>query len=175
MVSIVYKRYAQALYSVALNNNKVEDIQRDVIAIKEVLTFESQLAKVLCHPRINENEKLSLLKNIFEGRVNNEVIGLLTIVLRKNRQQFLVNIFDEFLNFVRKGKNISVAIITSAIPLNDVIMNEIHQSLVRGLNKEIELHAKVDEKVMGGLKVQVDNMIFDRTIKGRLEQLKKVL
>lgn len=175
MVSVVYKRYAQALYNTAANNKKTDDIQGDILKIKGFFNPENQLAKILSHPRVNENEKLMLLKNTFEGNVSDEIIGLLTIVLRKNRQNILSQIFNEYLRLVKRGKNISTVLVTSAVPLTDVTTRSIHERLTNTLKREIELHLKVDTQVLGGLKIQVDNMIFDRTIKGRLEELKKSL
>ena len=175
MVSIVYKRYAQGLYDLAINNDKTDDIQRDILNIKEFFNPETQLAKVLNHPRVNEDEKLQLLKNAFNGKVSDEIIGLLTIVLRKNRQNILSQIFDEYLDMVKKGENISTALVTSAVPLAEETTKKIHDRLKKTLNKDVEMQAKVDTTILGGLKIQVDNMIFDRTLNGRLEELKKAL
>jgi F-type H+-transporting ATPase subunit delta len=175
MVSVVHKRYAQALYDLATEHQKVEEIETEIHQIKEFFDGDSQLAKVLSHPRVHENEKLRILKNVFEGKISTEIMGLLTVVLRKNRQDLLGKIFYEYLNLVKKGKNISTAWITTAVELSDEVKKKIHEKLKNTLKRDVEIHLNLDEDLLGGMRIQVDNMVLDRSLKGRLEELKKAL
>jgi F-type H+-transporting ATPase subunit delta len=175
MVSVVHKRYAQALYDLATQQQKVEEIETEIHQIKECFHGESQLAKVLSHPRVHGNEKLQILKNVFEGKISTEILGLMVVVLRKNRQNLLSKIFYEYLYLAKKGKNISTAWITTAVELSDEVQKKIHEKLKNTLKRDVEIHLNVDEDLLGGMRIQVDYMVLDRSLKSRLEELKKAL
>jgi F-type H+-transporting ATPase subunit delta len=175
MVSVVHKRYAKALYDLAKDNQKVEKIEEEIQQIKDHFHGDTQLAKVLSQPRVHENEKLGILTKVFEGRISEEILGLITVILRKNRQQLLNQVFFEYLQLVKKGKNVSTAFITTAVPLSDEVKNKIHEKLKNTLNRDVEIQVNVNEELLGGMRVQIDHMVLDRSIKGRLDELKKAL
>ncbi len=175
MVGIVQTRYAEALFNLIRDKNKLDLVSKEVAFTKQVLEEQEELIKVLNHPQVNEEAKVNLVKGIFADKISQEVIGLMVLTIRKNREAMLNKIFDEFLKLVKKHNNIATAVITSAISLSDEHIQKIYAKLKQELNKEVEIKTNIDKNVIAGLKIQVDNTIFDRTINNKVEELKKAL
>ena len=175
MVGVVHIRYAEALYKVATSNNKIDLIADELNAIKKILDEQKDFMKILCHPKINEESKINMVKNIFDKKISEEIMGIITLVINKNRENILIKLFDEYVSIVKKNKNIVTATITSAIVLQDEHVNKIKDKLKQAVNKEIEIKTIIDKKIIGGLKIQVGNTVFDRTVKAKLENLRKAL
>ncbi|HCC08323.1 MAG TPA: ATP synthase F1 subunit delta [Clostridiales bacterium] len=175
MAGVVQKKYAEALYQMAIEHDKVDKITEEVKVVKKIMNEQKDLMKVLYHPQVNQQAKMDIVKNIFNQRISEELIGTIIITIEKKRQGILDKIFDEYINLVRRKKNISIANVTSAIELSDEYIRKIHDKLKQTLNKEVEINAIVDRKVIGGLRIQLDNTVFDRTIKNKIENLSNVM
>ncbi|HAN09800.1 MAG TPA: ATP synthase F1 subunit delta [Clostridiales bacterium] len=175
MAGVVQKKYAEALYQMAIEHDKVDKITEEVKVVKKIMNEQKDLMKVLYHPQVNQQAKMDIVKNIFNQRISEELIGMIIITIEKKRQGILDKIFDEYINLVRRKKNISIANVTSAIKLSDEYIRKIHDKLKQTLNKEVEINAIIDRKVIGGLRIQLDNTVFDRTIKNKIENLRNVM
>ena len=175
MAGVVQKKYAEALYQMAIEHDKVDKITEEVKVVKKIMNEQKDLMKVLYHPQVNQQAKMDIVKNIFNQRISEELIGMIIITIEKKRQGILDKIFDEYINLVRRKKNISIANVTSAIKLSDEYIRKIHDKLKQTLNKEVEINAIIDRKVIGGLRIQLDNTVFDRTIKNKIENLSNVM
>ena len=66
-----------------------------------------------------------------------------------------------------------VSAVTSAIELDEGLVDEIGKRIEEQTDRTVELASKVDPDVLGGLKVQVGNMVLDATVRNRLERLRK--
>ena len=63
--------------------------------------------------------------------------------------------------------------VTSAVELDEGIVEEIGKEIEEQTGRRVELSASVDPDVLGGLRLQVGNMVLDATVRNRLEQLRK--
>jgi len=63
--------------------------------------------------------------------------------------------------------------VTSAVELDPEIASKIGGEIERQTGQTVELSVQVDPDVLGGLVVQVGNMVLDASVKNRLEKLRK--
>ena len=89
-------------------------------------------------------------------------------------KNFVVN-FDEFIKNCNESLNVKDGIVYSVNPLDQNQMLKIENAISVKLNCKVELVNVIDEKLIGGVKVQVEDKIFDGSIKNRLENLKNTL
>ncbi|MFV0440746.1 MAG: F0F1 ATP synthase subunit delta [Lachnospirales bacterium] len=173
MAELVAKRYSNALFSIAIDENKVDSLLEDVTGILEVFNSNQDFTAIMNHPQITSHEKSELLKNTFENHVDSDIIGLFEIVLKKNRATELVSILENFIDLAKKHQNISKAVITTATPLSEVQANKIVTILSEKLGKTINYEVEIDENLIGGLKVAIDGKVFENTVQKTLTDLKK--
>ncbi|MEO8065229.1 MAG: ATP synthase F1 subunit delta [Candidatus Doudnabacteria bacterium] len=120
----------------------------------------------------------ALLEAIESARPQDEstVLDNFVKVLAENND---LRLFDEIssefhkLDLARKG--IKQAQITSAHPLNKQNEQEIVDQLNRLVNGKVEVKKQIDEQLIGGVIIRMDDQILDASVKNNLEQLKKEL
>lgn len=175
MAGIISRRYAEALFQLAVEQNCVDKYSDEVKLVYDTLTSDSEILRVLNHPQIGSDKKLYILNSAFKDSVDNDILAFLSIIFKKNRENELTDILNTFLNKVLDYKGIVTAVVESAAPLKESKLNEIKDKLSSKLNKQVEIEAKVVPELIGGLKIAVCGHIIDNTVKSQLEDMKKTL
>ena len=119
MAKLVSKTYGDALFELALEENKMDSLLTEVKVISEALRENRDLARLMNHPKIVKEEKVSLIEEIFKGRVSLELVGLMRMIVQKDHYQELLSVFEYFTNRVKEYKNIGTAYVTSAFELSE--------------------------------------------------------
>ncbi len=173
MAELVAKRYSNALFDIAKEENKVELLLTEVQGIIDILKDNSEFISVINHPHITGEEKRRLLKNTFENKVDGNIIGLFEVVLSKNREEEILSILENFVALAREYQKITTATITSAVALSASQIEKIVNSISTSLGKTIEYVTVIDESLIGGLKIAVDGKVFENTVSKTFNDLKK--
>ncbi len=174
MASIIAKRYASALFSLAVENNDVEIISEEALALKKALEENEEFLPLINHPQLSTEKKVEIIKTSF-GDIHDSLKGLIHIMLVKNRFDEFYNTLCVFNENVKAYKNILEAKIISAVPLTDERVEEIKKKLSTNLNKTIEVTVEVDESLIGGLLIEVDGRIIDGTVKKHFTDVRQNL
>lgn len=175
MARLISKRYAIALFELAKELNKVDDFNNEIQVIYNSIKNDKEFLDVLIHPRISSLEKFSIFENIFKGKVSEEILGLISIVINKNREQEILEILETFLNLVKDFKGITTAYVYSAVKLTENQLKSINEKLNEKLNKQVIIEAYEKPELIGGILINVDGKIIDNSIKKGLEDIKKSL
>lgn len=175
MAKLISKRYAVALFELAKETDKIDLFNSQVELIYNSIKDDKEFLTVLNHPRISGGEKFNLFQNIYKNNISEEILGLISIVVNKNRETEILEILEIFLELVKDYKGITTAYIFSAIALNDEQLTKIKENLSKNLNKEIIIEASVKPELIGGLLINVDGKVIDNSIKRNLDDIKKSL
>lgn len=175
MAELVTKRYATALFDIAKEKEAIEDFEKQVQMILSTIQEEPEFVQLLEHPHILQEEKIKVVETIFMGRVYEELVGLLVLILRKNRQMLMLDILNKFLRLVEAYRGQVKVTVTSAIPLSEQQLAQIKTNLEKNTEQTIELETMIDESIIGGLIVHIGDKVVDGSIKGKLNGLKSQL
>ncbi len=172
MAKLVSQVYGDALFEEALERDSVSDWYRDVHDLKDTFEANPELMTLLNHPQIPKEDKISMIEKIFKGNIPDELTGFLVVVIDKGRQKSLAEIFDHFLDRVKEYKNIGVAEITSAMELSEEQREKIEKKILETTSFEsLETSYKVDEELLGGIKIRIGDRVVDSTVRSRLDKL----
>ena len=119
-ISLTAKNYADAL--VQLGQDKTmpyEEILNNLSFIKDVCKNSIELEMILDNPAVSNENKFSIIDEIFNGRINSKIIEFLKILIEKKRFKEFDGIIAAFSNEVDKINNMQRVEVTSAIALND--------------------------------------------------------
>ena len=120
MAKLISKTYGEALFELAVEENKVDVLAEEISAILDILKQNPDFVNLLNHPKIPKDEKITLLETVFKGKVSDEMSGFLAVLLSKDRQGGIFGIFDYFMHCAREYKKIGVLYVTSAVTLSAV-------------------------------------------------------
>lgn len=175
MAGLISKRYAEALFQLAVEKDCVDRYSSQIKLISDTLACDSKVVRAINNPQISSDVKLGILISALKDSADDDILGLLSVVFRKNRESELTNILDTFLSKVRAHKGFVTAEVESAAALDDSRLEQIKNKLSDKLNKQVEIEAKVVPELIGGLKITVSGHVIDSSIKSRLDSMKKVL
>lgn len=170
----LYSRYAGALLSIAIEENKIE-VYRNKIKVWKNLIMENQdLIHLFSSYFISKEEKEQIIDQLFLDEEEN-IKNFIKVIVQNKRANSILKIFDEFISECNEKLEISEGIVYSVEKLSKEELDALEKNLSIRLNSKVELVNLIDERLIGGLKVVVKDKIFDGSIKNKLEKLKESL
>ena len=172
MAKLVSKTYGDALFEIAVEENRTDSLMEEISMVQAVLNENSDFEKILMHPEIPKSKKLQVIEDVFKGKISDALTGFLRIVVTKGRYKDLPDIFAYFIARVKEYKKIGVAEVTSAVLLDEMQKQKIEQKLLETTRYQtMEIEYKVDESLIGGLMIRIGDRVVDSTIKSKLAAL----
>ncbi len=171
MAEIVSKRYAKALFDVCIEDNSIDKVQEDVLQIVNLYNEEEDFKTVMNHPNLSSDDKMNIIKNSFGDNMSKTLYGFFNVVLTKNRESFIYEIFTSFLELVDIYKGVTTATVTTPFELTAEKIELIKTKLSNQLNKKVNVVVVLDKSLIGGLVINVDGMLFDTSIKSSINNL----
>lgn len=168
------ERYANSLLELSEEANNFDADFEHATLMRDILAKDDMQA-LLTHPRISNSEKKELLEKAFSETVSDHMMGLLYLMIDKNRESIIVPVLTDYIDGVNERLGRVEARVVSAQPLNDTQVESIRQLLTERVNKTVELKIENDPDVIGGFYILVDDHIFDGTVRSKLNDMKESL
>ena len=115
MAKLVSATYGEALFELAVEEGKEEEFLNEIIQLRTLLSENPDFGKLMNHPKILKENKLEVLREVFEGRISKELLGFLHLIVSKDRYDEIDHILDYFIEEVKKLKGIGIAYVTTAM------------------------------------------------------------
>lgn len=175
MAKLVSKTYGEALFEIAMETEP-QEFMDEINQIQNIWKQNPDFDKLMKHPGIPKKEKLQVMKEVFGGRISNELLGFLEVVIQKERYNDLPAIFAYFIDKVKEVKGIGVAYVTTAVELTDTQKNQVQAKLLATTSyKSMEMHYSVDADLIGGMVIRINDRVVDSSIRSKLNDLTKQL
>lgn len=176
MAKIVSKTYGDALFSLAIEQNRLDEFYDAACAMAEALRQNVEFEKLMRHPQFTKEQKATIIEDTFREQIPKEMIGMLLMLVKKGHAEAMLSVFDYFIEVVKEEKKIGQAKVVSAIPLTEEQKGKIEQRLLETTRYEsFEMDFSVDEKIIGGLVIRIGDRIVDNSIKTKLYELTRTL
>jgi F-type H+-transporting ATPase subunit delta len=172
----VTRVYAEALVGAAGKDGPVEAVLDELDAIvRDVLGPHPRFAEILASPLVPVDQKDRILVATFEGRAAPTVVRFLRVLNRRGRLGLIAGVAHAARALWDHAQNRRPVTVRSAVPLDDAQLAAIRDRLARLLAATPVVTAIVDPALIGGLRVQVGDDVYDATVRHRLEQLRQRL
>lgn len=168
--STTARRYAEAAFSVAQQDNATELWLRDLQAVGEAMR-DPGAANYFKDPKTTREEKLTTINQIF-GSSHPHVKNLVRLLAAQQRMFLTPAIAREFLHLYRESRGVTEASVTVARPVSDDERNEITRRLEAATGKTVEVRIAVDASILGGIVVRIGDRLIDASVAGRLQRLR---
>lgn len=164
--------YAEALFEVAREKGKLDAIGSDLVQFADAVSGDRELQVFFFSPHFASAEKVEGLKRGVSG-ADAELVNFLELLIEKHRMTEIFRIRREFEALWKKeNKRIDVTV-TSAVELDRAVVSKVGEEIERQTGQKVELASRVDDEILGGIVLQVGNMVLDASIRSRLEKLRK--
>ena len=176
MAKLVESSYGDALFELALEQNNLDSVAEQVDILAQSFAENPDLLKLLNHPKISKEEKVSVIEQIFKGHFSDDIVGFLVIITQKDRGAEIETILDYFQAKVREYKKIGVARVVSATELSAEQRAKIEEKLLQQTSYEsFEVDYSVDASLIGGMIIRIGDRVVDSSIRTKLDNMTKNL
>jgi F-type H+-transporting ATPase subunit delta len=164
--------YAEALFEVAKENGKLDEIHEQLGQVVDAINEHRELQVFFFSPYFTSSEKRDAISKAFVG-ADEELVNFLELMAEKHRVPAIFaarRILDEMWAAERKRLEVKVV---SAVELDPKVLKRIGDEIEKRTGREIDLESVVDDDILGGLVLRVGNMVWDASVRGKLERLRR--
>ena len=173
---VVSGTYGHALFELAVEQNSIDSLLDEASAVQAVLTENPEYQKILEHPRIDCEEKITLVESCFRGKVSDDMTGFLCVLVRNGRQKEIISSLTDFADEVREYRRIGVCHVVSAMLLTDDQKDRLVKKLIETTRyTSFEMNYETDPSLIGGMTVRIGDRVIDASIRSKLNDLTKTL
>ena len=169
------QRYADALLALAEAVDAVPQVAADIDRAVALVEEDERVRRFLRDPLVRGEGKREALEEIFAGHVHHALVEFLRILQQEGRLDSLRDIAGLFFKKVSAQQDSASGELVSAAPLPDDLVREIEGQMSRVLGKQVQLHVKVDNQLLGGVLVRVGDFVVDGTVDRQLETMRRQL
>ena len=171
----VVSRYADALVSIAKEEQKLEQYKLAVLSMKETFDENPEILKYLKSYFVSNEDKEKMVEELTKGFALKNLTNFIKLLVIKHK----IYLFKDIVTEITKGINFELDVyegfVYSTEPLEKSKILEISKVISQKIHKKVELKNKIDERLIGGVKVVVHDHVFDGSIKYKLETMKEQL
>lgn len=175
MAQLAARTYAQALFEVALETNRIDGFEKELNFVQETFAQHPDFYEIFKTPQISNEDKKHIIESVFRGRLADEVMNFLKILLDKKRTGILEYIAKEYHKLANAHNRVVEAVAVTTVPLKDEEKAKLVAKLTGITGKRVQLKNQIDPAIIGGMLVRIGDQVIDGTIQSRLNKLQEDL
>ncbi len=164
------------MFSLAVEKDQLDDIWEEVRMIRQAVSDNEDFLPVLCHPEMTQEKKLTVLDDIFKGKLSDDTMGFLNVLVRKGRLGEILPILDYFDEQAKEYSRIGVVSVSTPMALSDNQKEQVEKKLLEVSEYEtLEMNYQVDESLLGGMVIRIGDRVLDNSIRSKLDAMSRQL
>lgn len=167
--------YAKALFEIAQAEGDLGRVEEELFRVARTLEANDALRDSLTDRALPVELRQGIVEDLLGGRANPTTTNLVSMIVGAGRAKDLTAIIDKVVEHAAEARDESVALVTSAVPLDDKRQKQLAEALSKRFNQKVDVKVIVDPAVLGGLLVRLGDTVIDGTIRSRLDQMKSSL
>ena len=167
----VSSHYGLALYSLAVDLDKVSEYQLEVKELSRIFKENEGFIMVLGSSFLPIEERQEILRKTLVG-VSDNVMAFILVIMDNNRINEILDIFDSFNSYCNEYRGVSEGLIYSAFKLDQKVIDQIQTKMEKIEHNKVELKNIIDPTLIGGVKIVIHDHVYDGSIKHHIENMK---
>ncbi len=176
MAKLISKTYGEALYEVASEKGNTAEMLQEIQALREILAANPDYERLMLHPSISKQEKEKVTEDVFRGRVSDELVGFLRIIVEKERFHELDDSLCYFIDRVKEDQGIGVVYVTTPKEMEASAKDAVQKRILETPPyQKLEMHYTTDESLIGGIVIRIGDRVADGSVRNKIDGLTKQL
>lgn len=167
----ITSRYAEALFSLKKDSNNLEEAQKEIKELKKIFLENPDFTIVLSSSYKSLEEKKEIIDSTLKG-VDDDIKSLLKIICENHRANYIIEIFENFNSLVNEYRGVKEGLVYSTQKLSESQLAKLNLKISEVEHQPTELKNVIDSSLIGGVKVVINDHIYDGSIKHHLEDMK---
>ena len=165
--------YARAILAVASAESNGAQIEDEIYRFSQVLQSSEELKSTLSDASIPSAQRQQIVEDLLDGQVTQTTVALVSMVVAAGMGSDIKAIADKVVGLGAESRDKAVAEVYSVVDLSSDQQQRLAAALKSATGKDVEMKIIIDESVMGGLLVQIEDEVIDGTVRTRLKQLRE--
>ncbi len=165
------REYGGALFALAEEEGLLRELLPETETVCDILLGHPEYIKLLASPEIPASEREAAVASAFAG-AHAYLLNFLRMMVSRGYAREISGALSEYARLCRGHFGIALAVIRSATELTDAEKTRLTAALSRRMGKEISPEYRVEPELIGGLSVEVDGVLYDGTLRRRLDGLR---
>ena len=166
--------YARSLFEVAQEGDSLDRVHEELAEFADALDESQDLRVFFFSPYFSSQEKKEGIAKLIDD-ADESFVRFLQLLAERHRMPVIFRIRRRFDELWREENKLLPVTVTSAIELDSGLVEGIGERIEEQTGRKIELSSRVDPDVLGGIVLQVGNMVLDASVRNRLDQLRKTV
>ena len=172
MAKLVSNVYGDALFELAVESGKIDDFLKEAEGVIDVVKSNDGFSQMMNHPKINKEEKLQIIDEVFKGRVSDEMVGLLRMLEEKDHSKDIETVLGYFIDRIYDYKKIGRATVSTPMELTETQKTDVEKRLLQTTEySSFVMTYKVDPELIGGMVIRIKDRVIDSSIKTQISKL----
>jgi F-type H+-transporting ATPase subunit delta len=170
------RRYARALLDVALEKGAAEPLRAELAAMVKLIAAHPDLAALLANPAVSAERKKKLAAAVAARAGATDLLArLVTLMGERDRLDMLPMVSAAYTRLWNAHRGVVAAQAVSAVPLEETELRAVSRALAAASGREVDLSARVDPRLLGGMLVHMEGRTYDGSVRTRLRALRRTL
>ena len=165
--------YAQAILAVASAESNGAQVEDEIYRFSQVLQSSEELKSTLSDASIPSARRQQIVEDLLDGQATQTTVALVSMIVAAGMGSDIKAIADRVVGLGAESRDKAVAEVYSVVDLSSDQQQRLAAALKSATGKDVEMKVIIDESVMGGLLVQIEDEVIDGTVRTRLKQLRE--
>ncbi len=165
-------RYAKALFELALDQNKLDQVGKDMLFISRTIDENNELSQMLKSPIVKLEKKEKIMQTLFAKNTDPISLKFMMLVAKKSREEYLAYFANEFTSIYKEYQGIIDAWVTTSVNIEKEVREQLLALLKNITGKTILLNESVNSDLIGGFIVKIGDFQYDASIRTLIRKLK---
>ena len=166
----IAQTYAEALFSLGLEEKKLTKLQDEGKALSEIIHDNEDFLLLIDSRFMSREERQDIASKILKD-FDEDIVNFVKVLIANNRTNYIKDVLEAFNSLCNEYKGVKEGLIYSAFPLNKETINKIKNKISQIEGMDVELISRIDPSLIGGVKVVINSHVYDGSIKNQLERM----
>lgn len=169
----IVNNFALAILDIYIETKKINKLEEETNALITILNQNPKLPMILNSSKIKKSERKELIDKWFKASFSKKLINAMKLMIDKSIIIYIKQIFLELIILINKFNHLKTAIVYSVIKLKKIQMEKLKIKLQKVIPGKIKMINKIDKSLIGGIKIVVEDLVYDYSIASKLAILKE--
>lgn len=167
--------YAQALYSLAKEEECSQAVLQELAVLRESIAKEPDFVRLLSAPNLSKEQRCAIVDESFRQKVHPYVLNFMKLLTEKGYMRYFADCCKAYRQAYNQDHGILEVTAVTAVALTADQSSRLTQKLSQVTGKVIDLINRVDPACLGGVRLDYDGKRLDDTVSHRLESIGSLL
>ncbi len=170
------ERYSRALFEVSKESGELEKTEQDIKNFQNLINNIKELENFIKDPTQNINDQNKIIALLAKHlNFSKNTTNFFLLLIEKRRIFYMQKISDSFIKLCLKNRGEINASLISSRELSQKELEKMSNDLSEAIGSTLKFNYKVDEKLIGGLKLQLGSYMIDTSIQNKLKKYEQAM